>query len=143
MDGDHEARVTADTNKSCKSCTGPCVFVVEPGEGLRRSMQLTLGFYGYDVRAHASAEDAIAELRACDAACVITGLVLDGMSGLALVSALREKGWGGPAFVICPQLTDALQATALELGQVTLMLRSAPEHHLIRAIQKFAPASVS
>jgi len=141
--GDHEALVTAEAEKSCKTCGRPCVFVVEPGEGLRRSMQLLLGYYGYEVRAHASAEEAIEGLQSCDAACVVTGLVLDGMSGLAMIGALRDKGWDGPAFVICPKLTDAIQATAQQLGEVTLMLRGTPDYRLIQAIQKFAPSTVS
>jgi len=135
--------VTAEADKSCKPCGRPCVFVVEPGEGLRRSMQLLLGYYGYEVRAHASAEEAIEGLRSCDMVCVVTGLMLDGMSGLALIGALRDKGWTGRAFVICPTVTDAIRATAQQVGDVTLMLRSTPEYRLIQAIQKFAPATVS
>jgi len=141
--GDREAVVTAEAEKSCKTCGGPCVFVVEPGEGLRQSMQLLLGYYGYEVRAHVSAEEAIEGLRSCEAACVVTGLVLDGMSGLALIGALREKGWTGPAFVICPKVTDAIRETAQQLGEVTLMPRSNADYRLIQAIQKFAPSTIS
>lgn len=134
--------MTAEPEMNGKTCTGPCVFVVEPGDGLRRSMQLLLGYYGYQVRAHASAEEAIAGLQSCDAACVVTGLILDGMSGLALVGTLREKGWSGPAFVICPDVTDAIRATAQQHGDVTLMPRNNADYRLIQAVQKFAPATM-
>ena len=141
--GGREASVTGRSDQSCKTCSGPCVFVVEPGEGLRRSMALLLGYYGYDVREHASAEAAIEGLRACAVACVVAGLVRGELDGLALVRTLRAMAWSGPAIVICPELTDAIRQDARSLGEVTLLPRAHAEDRLIQAIQKITPSSVS
>jgi len=63
--------------------------VVDDDPGMRRYLELRLGFEGYTVVTAASAEDALAALEAFDPTVLITDIGLPGMDGLSLCRQVR------------------------------------------------------
>ncbi|SEQ98818.1 response regulator [Sphingobium sp. YR768] len=81
------------------------VLLVEDDSADRRSIQLMLRAYGYDVRAFSSAALALADPSATLAACLVTDDRMAGMSGPELLHALRAAGWRQPAILITADRT--------------------------------------
>jgi signal transduction histidine kinase len=67
----------------------PSLLLVDDEDGIRRVLGLTLADRGYDVRAAANAEEALALFRAAPAPVVVTDIKMPGMDGLELLRALK------------------------------------------------------
>ncbi|AHE55819.1 response regulator [Sphingomonas sanxanigenens] len=78
----------------------PRILLVEDDSAVRRSIQLMLHAHGYDVRAYASGALALADPAATEAACLVTGYRMAGMTGSELLRGLRAAGWLRPAILI-------------------------------------------
>jgi len=65
--------------------------VVDDDPGMRRFLELRLGFEGYSVVVAVSGEDALAAMEAFDPTVVITDVVLPGMDGLSLCRQIRAN----------------------------------------------------
>lgn len=79
------------------------VVLVEDDEGLRAALQRVLRAWGFETRAHASAEEALADPALDCPDCLVVDLNLPAMSGLDLIDRLRERGVTAPAVVISAQ----------------------------------------
>ncbi len=79
------------------------VILVEDDEGLRAALQRVLRAWGFETRAHASGEEALADPDLDRLVCLVVDLNLPAMSGLDLIDRLRERGVTAPAVVISAQ----------------------------------------
>jgi FixJ family two-component response regulator len=92
------------------------VLVVEDDTSVRRSLQLLLRSQGLDVRAYASASQALADPLACSAHCLIADLTMPEVDGIALLAALRAQGWTGPAILVSGQIDEDIEQKGREAG---------------------------
>jgi DNA-binding NtrC family response regulator len=102
-----------------RTSTGPVVLVVDDEKNIRRTLQLVLEGEGYEVVEAASSEEAIEILARAKAPVdlAILDIMLPGMSGLELLSRLRQDDTTRelPVIVISGHATvhDAVQAIKL------------------------------
>lgn len=79
------------------------VILVEDDEGLRAALKRVLRAWGFETKAFASAEDALADNGLDWPDCLVVDLNLPAMSGLDLVDRLRQRGVTAPAVMISAQ----------------------------------------
>jgi FixJ family two-component response regulator len=104
--GAHDRRVShdlAETPSGAAGRDGHAVILVEDDEGLRAALQRLLRAWGFETRAYASAEEALADPALDCPDCLVVDLHLPAMSGLDLIDRLRERGLTAPAVVISAQ----------------------------------------
>ena len=76
----------------------PRISVIDDDASIRKSLARYLHLLGCEVETRASAEEYLAQETPCD--CLIVDIHLPGMSGLELVSKLRESGHAVPVVFI-------------------------------------------
>lgn len=114
----------------------PCVLLVEDDAATRRSLQLLLRSRGVEVRAHASASQALADRKARSAACLVSDLVMPDVDGVDLLHALRADGWDRPAILISGHLTPERQAAAREAGYEAVLQKPFADGLLLAVVSK-------
>lgn len=82
---------------------GHVVILVEDDSSLRAALERVLRASGFDARAYASAEAALAANGLDWADCLVVDLNLPAMSGLDLIERLRQRGVKAPAVAITAQ----------------------------------------
>ena len=82
---------------------GQVVIIVEDDGGLRAALKRVLSAWGFETKAYASAEAALADHDLDWPDCLVVDLNLPAMSGLDLVDRLRQRGVTAPAVVISAQ----------------------------------------
>lgn len=95
---------------------GPRVLLVEDDDGVRRSLQLLLKWKGFDVRAHARMRSAARLKTLDDVDLLVSDYALEDGDGIALLQALRESGWHGPAVLIVSNPAPGLIERAIAAG---------------------------
>lgn len=112
------------------------VLLVEDDDSVRRSLQLLLRSRGFDVRAYASARQALTDPDARSAQCLIADLVMPEMDGFALLHALRGQGWREPAILISGFLTEGWEGKAREAGFDAVLPKPIVDGQLLEAVIK-------
>ena len=95
------------------------VFIVDDDAGVRDSVALMLGLFGYRTAVFGSAEAFLSAYQPEWAGCVVADLRLPGMSGIELQSELRSRGSTLPIIIITahgdvPTARAAFQAQAVD-----------------------------
>jgi len=97
---------------------GSLVVLVEDDDGLRAALKRVLRAWGFETRAYASAEAALADDHLDRPDCLVVDVGLPGLSGLELVDRLRLRGNRAPVIVISAQeeaqLRDAIRQRGIE-----------------------------
>ena len=114
----------------------PEILVVEDNSAVRRSLQLLLVARGYQVRAHASSSQALADPAARSAACLVADLMMDEVDGITLLETLKGQGWAGPAILITGDAESERAQRAAEVGYATILQKPFVDALLIEAVAK-------
>jgi FixJ family two-component response regulator len=95
----------------------PALVLVDDDPALLHALSFAFETEGYDVRAFADAEALLADPNQPHASlCLVLDHKLPGMSGLALLAALRARNVGAPAILITSNPTQALRREARNAG---------------------------
>jgi len=94
----------------------PALVLVDDDPALLHALSFSFETEGYDVRAFADAESLLAAPEPPDGSCLVLDQKLPGMSGLALLAALRARHVGAPAILITSNPTAALRREARAAG---------------------------
>jgi FixJ family two-component response regulator len=121
----------------------PRILLVEDDPGVRRSLQLLLHAQGYDIRSYASSEALIADAALDEAVCLVADYRMPGMDGLAVLRALRARGWWKPAILITAFGSPPLVAEAKKEGFSAVVEKPLREHALADAIARFTAEASS
>lgn len=114
----------------------PEILIVEDNSAIRRSLQLLLVARGYQVRAHASSTQALADPAAPAAACLVADLHMEDVDGIALLQSLKRRGWTGSAILITGDLDGERAQQAAEAGYATILQKPFVDALLIEAVSK-------
>ena len=118
----------------------PEILVVEDNSAVRRSLQLLLVARGYQVRAHASSSQALADPAARSAACLVADLMMDEVDGITLLETLKGQGWAGPAILITGDAESERAQRATDAGYATILQKPFVDALLIEAVAKAVAA---
>jgi FixJ family two-component response regulator len=121
--------------------TGSCgtVLVVEDDDSMREAIETYLEAAGMETSMYTSAEALLAGGTNAGAACVVSDLMLPGMSGLELLAELRSRGGWPPVILITAHDTAALRAEAERQGAAAYLTKPFLGSTLLAAIQGAVP----
>lgn len=108
----------------------PVVCVVDDDEAVRDSMFVLLVTRGFGVRTFESARSFLDDLSAQDCGCLLIDMHMPEMTGLALLTALRERGNFAPAIVITGGGDQALAEQVERAGAMGLLRKPVGESEL-------------
>jgi FixJ family two-component response regulator len=94
----------------------PRLIVVDDDDTVRRSLQLMLHWRGFDVRSFASAAPVLDDPGVDDTGLIVVDHRLPDRDGVALLAALRTRGWRGRAVMITGFPSAGLAAAARREG---------------------------
>jgi FixJ family two-component response regulator len=113
---------------------GGTVLVVEADASMREALERLLAEGGYGCVAFASAEALLARVADDSAACVISDLRLPGMSGLELLSTLRERHMAVPVIVITAHDMAGLREEVIAHGAANYLAKPFRGSALLKAV---------
>lgn len=97
---------------------GRVIVLVEDDDSLRAALKRVLRASGFEARAYASAEAALADSQPDWSDCLVVDIGLPGMSGLELVDRLRQRGIPAPVIFVSAreeaQLRDEIRRRGIE-----------------------------
>lgn len=96
--------------------TEPLVYLIDDDEGARGSLSFVLKSAGLSVRAHESAIDFLRFANDLEPGCIITDVRMPGMTGLELVTRLKERGVTHPVIMITGHADVPMAIQALHAG---------------------------
>lgn len=119
-----------------RASSGARLLLVEDDAPVRRSLQLLLRGYGYDVRAYGDGRRALADPAAQDAVCLITEHEMASIDGVSLLRALRALGWRGVAILLTAMPASLATPDAGNVGFELVIQKPVDEHSLIEVIRR-------
>jgi two-component system response regulator FixJ len=114
----------------------PIVYVVDDDPGVRKSMCLALQSAQLPARAHASAEEFLADYQPDAPGCIVLDLSMPGMSGLELLKHLRARGVQLPVLVVSGTATVPKAIEAMKLGVVDFLEKPADHRTVLQKVQE-------
>ena len=113
----------------------PTVYIVDDDSAVRDSLALLLGLQGFSTRVFASGEEFLAAYAPDWAGCLVLDLRMPGMSGLALQSAMAERGIKLPIVVVTAHGDVAAARAMLTAGALDFLEKPIEENQLVAAIR--------
>ncbi|WP_144634655.1 sigma-54-dependent transcriptional regulator [Bordetella genomosp. 13] len=123
------------TDPRAASCP---VMLVDDDADLRRATAQTLALHGYDVRPHADAEAALAELDDSYPGVVVTDVRMPGMDGLEFFQHMRRLDADIPVILITGHGDIAMAVQAMRDGAYDFLAKPYPSDMLLAAIGRAA-----
>ena len=111
------------------------VAVVDDDEAVRESLRFLLETAGYDVTTYNSACGFLSNPSATDAACLVVDQHMPRVTGLDLLSRLRERGAALPIALISGSLSPDLVSRAHELGAAVVLEKPLADDALLNFVQ--------
>lgn len=121
--------------------TRPKILLVEDEPAVRRSLHLILHAKGYDVLSFASSAALMADPLLDETICLVTDYRMPEFDGLAVLRALRARGWHKPAILVTAYGSPELVDKAIEEGFSTVIDKPLHQYALADAIERVAGLS--
>lgn len=110
------------------------VTLVHPDDATRRSLQLLLNGWGFDVRAFASAKSALGDSREIRADILLLDDQLPAGEAGTMLTGLRRNGWRGRAILMTHSPDEALNSMATVAGFAAIVRNPPREVELLGAL---------
>lgn len=94
----------------------PTVLISDDDLTVRRSLQLMLCAYGYDVQSYTSGRALLADPCATAADYLVIDYRMPDVDGVTVLQSLRARGWRGRAILVSAYCDSALEAKARAAG---------------------------
>lgn len=117
------------------------VYIVDDDEGVRHSLAALLLAGGHEAQPFASGAEFLAQANLDRPGCVLLDLRMDGMSGLQVFEALRERGTVLKTVFLSAHGELASAVAAVKLGAVDWLEKPCDEPTLLAAVTKAAQLS--
>lgn len=111
------------------------IALVDGDPTLRRARQLMLRSERFEVRAYPTCAALLADPLALHSACVVADAEMSDLSGLQLLTAMREAGWEGSAVLLADSIPTALAAAADDHDFLAMLPKALAEGALLKAVR--------
>ncbi len=112
------------------------IALIDDNAGVRHSLRLLLSACGFDVEAFSGADEVLLDLHPSDFDCYVIDWRLDGLNGLELLSALRQKGIDAPAVLISGWESRSLEMLASQAGFRALVRKPMMDTSLVDVLRQ-------
>lgn len=121
-------------------CAAQIVAIVDDDEAFRFATGSLIRSLGRNTRLYASAEEFLESGQIAETSCLISDVIMPGMSGVELLSQILALNFTTPTILITSFPTARLNAKALELGALVVLGKpvdpDAIEHWISVALDK-------
>lgn len=117
------------------------VHVVDDDDAMRHSLLFLLECDGIGARAYESALAFLERLPTMERGCIVTDIRMPGMSGLELVTKLKEQGVSDPVIVITGHGDVPLAVEAMKAGVTDFLEKPFEDQQLLSAVRRALDAS--
>jgi FixJ family two-component response regulator len=114
----------------------PIIAIVDDDQSVREQVADLVNAMGFMAKAFASAGDFLEFHETAFAACLITDIMMPGVSGLELLEQLSASGKTVPAIVVTASTRDADRTRARRSGVVCYLSKPFRERDLLNCIQR-------
>jgi FixJ family two-component response regulator len=111
------------------------VAIVDDDASVRVATQNLVRSLGLAVQTFSSAENFLEILQAAPIDCVITDVQMDGLGGVELATALRDRGYDIPVIFITAFPDERVRARALTAGGIGFLAKPFDSEQLIGLIE--------
>jgi two-component system, LuxR family, response regulator FixJ len=111
------------------------VHVIEDDPAVRDSLDLLLAAEGFDGRIHASGRDFLSSVTPGEKACVVTDVRMPEISGLDLISMMKQRGVLMPVIVITAHGDVPLAVEAMKQGAVDFFQKPFEDGAFLAAVR--------
>jgi FixJ family two-component response regulator len=101
----------------------PVISVIDDDASVRAATNNLLSSRGYIVRTFASAGDFLQSDRLQDSSCVVADVQMPAMSGLDLLTHMRDKGYVAPFIFITAFPEESVRVRALKAGAICFLAK--------------------
>jgi len=112
----------------------PLVAVVDDDESVRESLPDLLREFGFRSKVFSSAEEFLASGTASQMKCLVSDVVMLGMTGFDLQQELKVRGHKIPVIFITARKDETVRRRALEQGAVGFLLKPFSDTALLGAL---------
>lgn len=119
----------------------PRVYVVNPDQDGRESLRTLLRRLDCTVREFVSAEAFLAVFESGKRGCVVLELDLPGLSGLELLTTLKEHDARTPVIVLAGEGSVSAAVDAMRAGAATIVEKPYVQSVLLREVRRFLELS--
>jgi two-component system response regulator FixJ len=119
------------------------VHVIDDDDPVRDSIVFLVQSFGFEVRAYNSAVAFLAEIGPAPVGCVVTDVRMPNLSGLDLLSRMRELFITLPVIVITGHGDIPLAVQAMKQGAVDFIEKPFEEQRLVDAVRQALAATTS
>lgn len=114
----------------------PLIYVVDDDAAVRESIVALIKLRGAETRAFASAEEFLEQADFSAPGCLVLDIRMSGMSGLELLTHLRERGSSLPVIVVTAHADIPTAVKAMKQGAETFLEKPCSEAELWNAIEE-------
>ena len=113
----------------------PIIYVIDDDDAVRQSLEFLLKTAGMTVRGFEHAKAFLDILPRVEHGCVITDVRMPGMSGIDLLSRLKDSNPNLPVIVITGHGDISLAVEAMKIGAIDFLEKPFDDDHLIAAVR--------
>ena len=113
----------------------PIIYVIDDDDAVRQSLEFLLKTAGMTVRGFEHAKAFLDILPQVQHGCVITDVRMPGMSGIDLLSRLKDSNPNLPVIVITGHGDISLAVEAMKIGAIDFLEKPFDDDHLIAAVR--------
>jgi FixJ family two-component response regulator len=113
----------------------PIIAIVDDDQSVREQVADLVSAMGFTAKVFASAGDFLEFHETAFAACLITDIMMPGMSGVELLEQLSASGTNVPAIVVTASTRDADRTRARRSGVICFLSKPFKERDLLDCIQ--------
>ena len=123
-------------NAASKAQTKPIVFVVDDDVSVRESLELLIGFAGWQPETFASAEEFLARRRSLMPSCLVLDVSLPDLNGLELQKLIASDRIDMPIIFITGHGDVPMTVQAMKAGAVEFLTKPFDDEVLLTAIRQ-------
>ncbi|MGZ3374964.1 MAG: response regulator transcription factor [Phenylobacterium sp.] len=113
----------------------PCVHIIDDDETVRRALSFFVGEAGFASRTYGSAEQFLSTAGELEPGCVVTDVMMPGMSGVELVQRLRADGLRHAVVVMSGRANVSLAVEAMKAGAADFLQKPFKANALVNAVR--------
>lgn len=120
----------------------PTVFIIDDDEPVRATLSAHVRRAELACETYAGAEAFLAEIKHRGPGCVVTDVMLPGMTGMGLLEALKERDCGWPVVLLTGHADVDLAVSAFRSGAFDFLVKPVTGFKLVEVVQRAIADSI-